>query len=211
MEKFKNREEAGSALAEKLENYKDQSDVVVLGLPRGGVPVAEKIAGAIGAPLGVFVVRKLGVPGHEELAMGAIGSGGVRVMNDEVVRSMNVSKEQIDVTVEKEQRKLKEREEKYRGQRPELDLQGKTVILVDDGIATGATMKVSVKALRQHKPAKLVVAVPVAPPQTCRELEQAVDELICPVQPANFGAIGAFYDDFSQTSDEEVREILQRT
>jgi putative phosphoribosyl transferase len=209
MDRFKDRQEAGERLAKELSGYREEQGVVVLGLPRGGVPVAEKIARSLAAPLGVFIVRKVGVPGRRELAMGAIGSGGVRVVNEDVVRSLGISKEEFEAVAQEELKELREREEAYHGEVPELDLAGKTVILVDDGIATGATIRVAIKALRRHQPKKLIVAVPVAPPETCDVLAVEVDELICPLRPANFLAISRWYEDFGQTSDDEVRRILR--
>jgi putative phosphoribosyl transferase len=211
MDRFKNRKEAGERLAKELSGYRGQQGIVVLGLPRGGVPVAEQVARALAAPLGVFIVRKIGVPGQPELAMGAIGSGGVRVVNESVRRAAGVSEEEFERVAEEEGRKLQEREAAYAGERPELDLAGKTVILVDDGIATGATMRVAIKALRRLGPKKLIVAVPVAPPETCDVLAGEVDELVCPLRPPDFSAVGRWYVDFGQTSDEEVREILRHT
>jgi putative phosphoribosyl transferase len=208
MQKYRDRQEAGERLAEKLTAFKEQKDVVVLGLPRGGVPVAARVARALDAPLGIFVVRKLGVPGNEEYAMGAIASGGVRLMNEDVVRSLGITEEQIKQVVEREERKLRQREDAYRGQCPQPELKGKLLILVDDGIATGATVRVAIKALREYRPRKVVVAVPVAPPETCQDLSREVDEVVCPLQPSPLRAISLWYEDFSATTDEEVRRIL---
>ena len=207
---FPNRAEAGRLLAEKLENYVDRSDVVVLGLPRGGVPVAYEVAQRLGAPLDVFVVRKLGVPGFEELAAGAIASGGVRVLNEDVVRALPNADQLIESVTEKETVELERREQTYRDGRPAPELRDRAVILVDDGLATGATMRAAVAALRQRGVAKIVVAAPVGAPDTCRELEQEADETICAIAPEFFQAVGQYYEDFSQTSDEEVRELLSR-
>src|SRR5438094_5926400 len=207
---FPNRAEAGRLLAEKLENYAGRSDVVVLGLPRGGVPVAYEVAQRLGAPLDVFVVRKLGVPGFEELAAGAIASGGVRVLNEDVVRALPNADQLIESVTEKETVELERREQTYRDGRPAPELRDRVVILVDDGLATGATMRAAVAALRQRAVAKIVVAVPVGPPDTCREIEQEADETICLSTPPFFQAVGQYYEDFSQTSDEEVRELLSR-
>ena len=207
---FPNRAEAGRLLAEKLENYVDRSDVVVLGLPRGGVPVAYEVAQRLGAPLDVFVVRKLGVPGFEELAAGAIASGGVRVLNEDVVRALPNADQLIESVTEKETVELERREQTYRDGRPAPELRDQVVILVDDGLATGATMRAAVAALRQRGVAKIVVAAPVGAPDTCRELEQEADETICAIAPEFFQAVGQYYEDFSQTSDEEVRELLSR-
>ena len=207
---FPNRAEAGRLLAAKLENYLDRSDVVVLGLPRGGVPVAYEVAQRLGAPLDVFVVRKLGVPGFEELAAGAIASGGVRVLNEDVVRALPNADQLIESVTEKETVELERREQTYRDGRPAPELRDRAVILVDDGLATGATMRAAVAALRQRGVAKIVVAAPVGAPDTCRELEQEADEIICAITPEFFQAVGQYYEDFSQTSDEEVRELLSR-
>jgi len=207
---FPNRAEAGRLLAEKLENYVDRSDVVVLGLPRGGVPVAYEVAQRLGAPLDVFVVRKLGVPGFEELAAGAIASGGVRVLNEDVVRALPNADQLIESVTEKETVELERREQTYRDGRPAPELRDRVVILVDDGLATGATMRAAVAALRQRGVAKIVVAAPVGATDTCRELEQEADETICAIAPEFFQAVGQYYEDFSQTSDEEVRELLSR-
>ena len=207
---FPNRAEAGRLLAEKLENYAGRSDVVVLGLPRGGVPVAYEVAQRLGAPLDVFVVRKLGVPGFEELAAGAIASGGVRVLNEDVIRALPNADQLIESVTEKETVELERREQTYRDGRPAPELRDRVVILVDDGLATGATMRAAVAALRQRGVAKIVVAAPVGAPDTCRELEQEADETICAITPEFFQAVGQYYEDFSQTSDEVVRELLLR-
>jgi putative phosphoribosyl transferase len=207
---FPNRAEAGRLLAEKLENYVGRSDVVVLGLPRGGVPVAYEVAQRLGAPLDVFVVRKLGVPGFEELAAGAIASGGVRVLNEDVIRALPNADQLIESVTERETVELERREQTYRDGRPAPELRNRVVILVDDGLATGATMRAAVAALRQRGVAKIVVAAPVGAPDTCRELEQEADETICAIAPEFFQAVGQYYEDFSQTSDEEVRELLLR-
>jgi len=207
---FGNRQEAGRRLAEKLEKYAGRSDVIVLGLPRGGVPVAYEIARQLRVPLDVFIVRKLGVPGFEELAIGAIASGGVRVLNDEVVRVLPNAQQTIDEATARERVELDRREKIYRDDRPPPGLRDRTVILVDDGLATGATMRAAVGALRQQGAARIVVAVPVGAPETCREFETEVDETICAVSPAYFEAVGQFYDDFSQTTDDEVRELLAK-
>jgi putative phosphoribosyl transferase len=207
---FPNRAEAGRLLAEKLENYVGRSDVVVLGLPRGGVPVAYEVAQRLGAPLDVFVVRKLGVPGFEELAAGAIASGGVRVLNEDVIRALPNADQLIESVTQKETVELERREQTYRDGRPAPELRNRVVILVDDGLATGATMRAAVAALRQRGVAKIVVAAPVGAPDTCRELEQEADETICAISPEFFQAVGQYYEDFSQTSDEEVRELLLR-
>ena len=203
--RFRNRTEAGRALARVLSRYAGRDDVVVLALPRGGVPVAYEVAKELGAPLDVFLVRKLGVPGHEELAMGAIASGGVLVLDDGVVRWLGISEDQIQKTLARELDELRRREAAYREGRPLPDLKGKTVILVDDGLATGASMQAAARAVRRHDPARIVVAVPVASRATCDQFREEVDEVVCAVTPAPFYAVGNWYEDFSQTSDEEVR------
>ncbi|RPI97065.1 MAG: phosphoribosyltransferase [Chloroflexi bacterium] len=207
---FQNRTEAGRLLAAKIYAYADRPDVVVLALPRGGVPVAYEVARALHAPLDVFVVRKLGVPGHEELAMGAIASGGTRVINREVVRAAGVSVEELEHVEAEERRELDRRELAYRDRRPVPKLAGKTVILVDDGLATGATMWAAVVALRQLNPARIVVAVPAASPETCAAFEPEVDEIVCAITPEPFGGVGRWYEDFGQTSDAEVRDLLRK-
>src|SRR5215471_8024472 len=205
---FANRTEAGRLLAEKLEKYANQIDVIVLGLPRGGVPVACEVARRLYAPLDVFIVRKLGVPGFEELAAGAIASGGVRVLNEDVVRTIPYADAAIEAVTAKETSELQRREQIYREGRPAPELRDKIAILIDDGLATGATMRAAVKALRQRGAAKIVVAVPVGPPDTCHEIEAQADETICLSKPEFFQAVGQYYDDFSQTSDEDVRDLL---
>src|SRR5436190_15052775 len=205
---FENRAEAGRQLAEKLDKYAGRDDVIVLGLPRGGVPVAYEVAKRLHAPLDVFIVRKLGVPGFEELAAGAIASGGVRVLNEDVMRSIPYADEAIEAVTAKETTELERREQIYREGRPPPGLGGRIVILVDDGLATGATMRAAVKALKQRAAAKIVVAVPVGPPDTCRELAEEADETICLSVPVFFQAVGQYYEDFSQTFDEDVRELL---
>ena len=204
------RAAGGRALAAHLSAYADRPDVIVLALPRGGVPVAFEVAQALHAPLDVFLVRKLGVPGHEELAMGAIASGGVRVLNEDMVQRLRISDQIIDCIAEKEQQTLEQRERLYRDNRPPLAVRGRTVILVDDGLATGATMLAAVRALRQQDPVRLVVGVPVAAPATCAEFEDEVDEIVCAITPDPFWAVGLWYEDFSQTSDAEVRHLLAR-
>jgi predicted phosphoribosyltransferase len=207
---YRDRSEAGRILATKLAAYADQSDVLVLALPRGGVPVAFEVAQALRAPLDIFLVRKLGLPGHEELAMGAIASGGVRVLNEEVVRVLQVPEDVLEAVASAEQQELERRERLYRGERPPVDVRGKTVILVDDGLATGASMRAAVAALRQMGPARLIVAVPVGSAETCQNLKEQADEVVCASTPEPFRAVGLWYEDFSQTSDEEVRELLER-
>jgi putative phosphoribosyl transferase len=205
---YRDRSEAGQVLATKLTKYADRQDVVVLALPRGGVPVAFEVAKALHAPLDVFLVRKLGVPGHEELAMGAIATGGVRVINEEVVRMLRIPDEVIDAVTAREQQELQRREHLYRDDLPPPDVQGRTVILIDDGLATGSTMRAAVAALRQQHPARIVVAVPVAAPSTCSELQAEVDEIICAYTPEPFYGVGFWYEDFSQISDKEVHDLL---
>jgi putative phosphoribosyl transferase len=207
--RFRDRTHAGKVLARALSRYAGRDDVIVLALPRGGVPVAAELARALGAQLDVFVVRKLGLPEHEELAMGAVAPGGVLVLDDRLVRGLGLPDEVLQETVEKELRELERREAAYRAGRPPLDLEGKTVILVDDGLATGATMRAAALALRKYKPARVVVAVPVASAETCDEFRADVDEIVCALTPSPFHAVGRWYDDFSQTSDEEVRELLR--
>jgi predicted phosphoribosyltransferase len=209
-EPFANRREAGVELGAMLRQYGGRQDVVVLALPRGGVPVAFEVADALDAPLDIFLVRKLGLPGHPELAMGAIASGGVRVLNDDVVRWYGVPETTIDMVGRQEQAELERREREYRQGRPMIDLRGKTVILVDDGLATGSTMKAAVRAVRGHEPARVVVAAPVGSPTGCEELRDAADEMLCARTPQAFSAVGQWYDDFSQTSDEEVRQLLEQ-
>jgi len=207
---LKDRTEGGRLLADKLAAYADRPDVIVLALPRGGVPVAFEIARALHAPLDVFLVRKLGVPGHEELAMGAIASGGVRVLNEYVVRELNITPEEIERVARREEQELARRERVYRGKRPLPDVRGHTVILVDDGLATGSTMRAAVAALKQQQPGRIIVAVPIAAPATCNELRAEVDEVVCARTPEPFYAIGMWYDDFPQETDEEIRHLLDR-
>jgi predicted phosphoribosyltransferase len=185
------------------------ADAIVLGLPRGGVVVAHEIAEQLGLPLDVFLVRKLGVPGYEELAMGAIASGGVRVMNDDVMRQVRIPQSAVEAVARREEAELQRRETAYRGSRPPLDVAGKTAILVDDGLATGATMRAAVKALRGQHPGRIVVAVPTASKEACDEFRADVDEILCGMTPEPFHAVGAWYEDFSQTTDEEVRLLLK--
>ncbi len=207
---YADRREAGRLLAGHLSAYAGRADVTVLGLPRGGVPVAFEVAAALGAPLDVFVVRKLGVPGHEELAMGAVAGGGVRVLNGDVIEELAITEDLIDQVATREQRELERRARAFRGDAPELALADRIVILVDDGLATGSTMKAAVQAVRQLGPAKIVVAVPVGPPSMCREIGEQADEVICPQMPRWFSAVGQWYADFTQTTDDEVVALLQR-
>ena len=207
---FRDRTEAGRLLAQKLREYANRDDVVMLALPRGGVPVAYEVANTLNVPLDIFLVRKLGLPGNEELAMGAIASGGVRVLNEEVVRALNIPDEIVDEVDEKEERELERREREYRGGRPPVDVRGRTAILIDDGLATGSSMRAAALALRINQPAQIVVAVPVGAPSTCAEFESEVDKVVCAVTPEPFWGVGQWYRDFSQTSDEEVRDLLRR-
>lgn len=208
---FKDRIDAGHFLAEKLIEYANRPDVIVLALPRGGVPVAYEVASRLNVALDVFVVRKLGVPGHEELAMGAIASGGVRVLNPDVLSYIRIHEAIIDQVTEYELSELQRRERLYRGTRPPLELKGQTVIIVDDGLATGSTMRAAVKALRQKHPKKIIVAVPVGARETCDSFQNEVDTMaVCAITPEPFQAVGLWYQDFSQTTDEEVGELLAR-
>jgi erythromycin esterase-like protein/predicted phosphoribosyltransferase len=206
---FRDRREAGRVLARLLDRYRGRPDVIVLGLPRGGVPVAYDVATALGAPLDVFLVRKLGVPGHEEVAMGAIASGGTLVLNEDVVRGLGIRPEVVQQVAEREGRELLRREQAYREGRPAPEIAGKTVIVVDDGLATGASMRAAIQALRQLRPRRIVVAVPAAPESTCRELSAMVDDVVCATTPSPFLAVGQSYWDFTQITDEEVRDLLR--
>jgi putative phosphoribosyl transferase len=205
---YRDRREAGRVVGERLAPLAGRPDILVLGLPRGGVPVAWEVARRLGAPLDVFVVRKLGFPGHEELAMGAVASGGVRVLNPEVI-AYGITLEDIERVTEEELRELERRERLFRGDRPPPNVAGRTVILVDDGLATGSTMRAAVRALRQEQAAHIIVAVPIAAPSTCAEMEDEADEVVCAATPEPFRAVGLWYDDFTQTTDEEVRELLE--
>jgi predicted phosphoribosyltransferase len=209
--RFRDRSEAGRLLAEKLAAYAGRPDVVVLGLPRGGVPVAFEVARVLKTPLDVFLVRKLGVPGHKELAMGAVARGGVRVLNDDVVSTLGIPQTEIDAVAARELTELARRERLYRGGRPPPDVRGRTVIVVDDGLATGATMRAAVAALRLLAPAHIVVAVPTAAPEIRDEFKQEADEVVCTITPAPFVAVGQWYEDFGQTSDDEVKALLTTT
>jgi predicted phosphoribosyltransferase len=207
---FRDRVDAGQRLAAKLAAYAGRPGVIVLGLPRGGVPVAEQVALALGADLDAFVVRKIGVPGQEELAMGAVATGGVSVVNQEVVDRLAISDEMLQRAAQEEMREVEAREREYRDERRPLDLGGKLVILVDDGLATGASMHAAVEAARMHGAARVIVAVPVAPPSSCEELRAIADAVICATTPERFSSVGEWYDDFSQITDDEVREALAR-
>jgi putative phosphoribosyl transferase len=208
---FDHRADAGRKLAARLSAYAKRKDVIVLGIPRGGVPVAFEVAKALEAPLDVFLSRKLGVPGQEELAFGAVASGDVRVLDQQIIEAVGVSKQQIEETTQNVKKELERRERIFRGSRPPLKVEGLTVLLVDDGIATGSSMRAAIRALRQMKPARVVVAVPVAPVSTCNRLQHEVDELVCLHMPESFFAIGQFYADFSQVPDEDVTGLLQQT
>ena len=210
MEIFSDRPEAGRKLAQKLRHYAGQPDVIVLALPRGGIPVGYEVAHALDAPLDVFVVRKLGVPGREELAMGAIASGGVRLLNADVVEALRIPARAIEAASAREQEELQRRERAYRDGRPAPNVHGRTVILVDDGIATGSTMRAAITALRKQQTARIVAAVPVAPRHVCEEFREVADEVVCLLTPEYFVAVGQWYEDFSQTTDDEVRDLLAR-
>jgi predicted phosphoribosyltransferase len=207
---FQDRTDAGKQLAARMRRYANRPDVLVLALPRGGVPVAYEVAEQLGAPLDIFLVRKLGVPGHEELAMGAIASGDVRVINEEVVRYLRIPEAVIDAVAEYEQEELERREHAYRGDRPPPDVKGRIAILIDDGLATGSTMRAAAAALRKQDPARIVIAVPVSSTETCNEFRSEVDEIVCAVTPEPFRGVGMWYKDFSQTTDQEVRDLLER-
>jgi len=208
--RFRDRADAGRRLAARLVGRPDLADAVVLALPRGGVPVGREIADALGADLDVMVVRKLGVPGHEELAMGAIASGGVRIMNDEVLSMLYIPEADVERVVAREQAELERRERAYRGVRPAARVRGRVAILVDDGVATGSTIRAAIAALRRQEPARIIVAIPVAPPDVCEMLQKEADEVICLLTPEPFGAISLWYDDFAQLRDDDVRVLLHR-
>lgn len=208
---FLDRREAGRVLGAKLASYLGRHDVIVLGLPRGGVPVAFEVARALDAPLDVFLVRKLGAPNHEELAMGAIASGGIRVRNPSVIRSLRISEEEIEWAAKREERELARREASYRGDRPPLELAGRIAVLVDDGLATGASMRAAVEAVRQLEPERIVVAVPVAPASTVSELRRIADDVVVVATPEPFYSVGRFYEEFGQTTDHEVRGLLRQS
>jgi putative phosphoribosyl transferase len=207
---FQDRREAGEVLAQELSAYHGRDDLLVLGLARGGVPVGWEVAAALRAPLDVFLVRKLGVPQWQELAMGALASGGGLVVNDNLIRSLSISDEALRATIERETEELNRREQAYRGDKPPTDPKGKVAILVDDGIATGASMLAAVRAVRSAEPAQVVVAVPVGPPSACSQLGREADEVVCATMPPAFEAVGQVYSDFHQVSDDEVRELLAK-
>jgi len=210
MSLFADRADAGKRLARHLAEYSGNPDAVVVALPRGGVPVAAEVARSLGLPLDIFLVRKLGVPGHEELAMGAIASGGGVILNREIVDACGIAEGQIRVTAQREEYEMARRETLYRGSAPRIPLTGRDVLLVDDGLATGATMRAAVRAIRLERPASIVAAVPVGAVDSCQALRSAVDHLFCPQQPEPFGAVGAFYDRFGQTTDADVIECLHK-
>lgn len=207
---FLDRHDAGRQLAARLEQYKNLDDVLVLGLPRGGVVVAFEVAQSLHAELDVFLVRKLGLPGHEELAVGALASGGIRVLNRAILDEVNLSSAMLDVVTSRARRELEEREHLYRMDRPAIPVQDRTIILVDDGLATGATMLAAARALRPQHPRKLIIAVPVASESACNDLAKEADEIVCAMEPKRFEAVGNWYADFSQTTDDEVKDLLQR-
>jgi predicted phosphoribosyltransferase len=205
---FRDRRDAGRFLATKLSRYANEPDVLVLALPRGGVPVAFEVAKALRAPLDVFLVRKLGVPGHEESAMGAIASGDIMVLNESAIEALGIPDSIVDAVIERERQELVRREAVYRGDRPELEITDRVIVLVDDGLATGSTMLAAAQALRRHAPKRLVVAVPVGAPDTCDAFRDEVDDVICGAAPERFYAVGQWYEDFSQTTDDEVQQLL---
>lgn len=209
--RFLNRAEAGRLLATRLAPYANRSDVLVLGLPRGGVPVAFEVAEGLHVPLDICLVRKLGVPGHKELAMGAIASGGVRVLNYDVISWLNINGKTIDHVAEKELRELQRRDRTYRGNRPQPEIRDRTILLIDDGLATGATMRSAIAIVKQQRPQQIVVAIPVAPKDTCQELRAEVDEVVCLITPEPFYAIGVWYENFAQTTDAEVCTLLEQS
>lgn len=209
MTPFKDRRDAGRKLAQKLAAYTGKADLLVLALPRGGVPVAYEVALALNAPLDVFIVRKLGLPGREELAMGAVASGGVRVLNGDIVRMLSIPEEVINIVVKHELQELQRREELYRGNRPPPEVRERTILLIDDGLATGASMRAAIAGLRAQHPARIVVAVPTAAPQVCEAFRAEVDEIVCAMTPEPFYGVGRWYEDFSQVTDDEVRVLLE--
>lgn len=206
---FRNRRDAGQKLAQKLSHYASRPDVIVLALPRGGVPVGYEVSRALHVPLDIFIVRKLGIPGQEELAIGAIASGGIRVLNEDILRMLPLPPKVIERVAQRELQELQRRERLYRGDRPPPDVRDRTVILVDDGLATGASMRAAVQALRAQNPKRIVVAVPTAAPEACEAFEKEVDEVVCAITPEPFLGVGRWYEDFSQTTDEGVRLFLE--
>ncbi|HLO33859.1 MAG TPA: phosphoribosyltransferase [Anaerolineales bacterium] len=209
MAPFRDRRDAGRILAQKLPTYANRSDVLVFALPRGGVPVAYEVALALNAPMDIFIVRKLGLPGQEELAIGAIASGGIRVLNEDIIRALHIPEKMINFIAQRELQELERREQSYRGERPMPDVHNRTIILIDDGLATGASMRAAVAGVRTRHPARIVIAVPAAAPETCNAFEFKVDEIVCAITPEPFLGVGRWYDDFSQTTDEEVRMLLE--
>lgn len=209
MAQFRDRRDAGRTLAQKLTAYASHSNVIVLALPRGGVPVAYEVALALNAPLDIFIVRKLGLPGREELAIGAIASGGIRVLNTDIIRALSIPEEVINIVAQRELQELQRREKSYRGDRPTPEVRERTVILIDDGLATGASMRAAVAGIRARHPARIVIAVPTASPEMCNALEFEVDEIVCAITPEPFLGVGRWYEDFSQTTDNEVQRLLQ--
>jgi putative phosphoribosyl transferase len=209
MSPFKDRRDAGRKLAQKLSAYAGQSNVLILALPRGGVPVAYEVALALNAPLDIFIVRKLGLPGREELAMGAVASGGVRVLNGDVIRMLSIPEEVIHFVAKRELQELQRREKLYRRDRPSPEVRDRTVILVDDGLATGASMRAALAGLRAQHPARIVVAVPTAAPDVCKAFQSEVDEIVCAITPEPFYGVGRWYEDFSQVTDEEVQMLFE--
>jgi putative phosphoribosyl transferase len=208
--RFRDREEAGQRLAAKLSTYANRSDVLAIGLPRGGVPVAAQVAKALHVPMDICLVRKLGVPGHEELAMGAIASGGVRVLNDDVLSRLNISRKTIDEVTACELQELQRRDRVYRGDYPPLEVRDRTIILVDDGLATGSTMRAAISALKEQLPQHIVVAIPVAAPDTCQKIRKIVDQVVCVKTSDSLYAIGCWYENFAQTTDTQVCELLHK-
>lgn len=206
--RYRDRREAGAVLAERFRHYAGRTDVIVLALPRGGVPVAYEVASAIGAPLDVFMVRKLGLPGHPEFAMGAIASGGVRVLNEDLIRWYSIPASAVEQVARAEQQELERREQAYRAGRPPLPVDGRTVILIDDGLATGATMRAAVLAVRRLLPSEIIVAAPVGAPEACRALDEVADDVVCGRMPDPLRAVGLWYQNFEQTTDDEVRALL---
>jgi putative phosphoribosyl transferase len=209
MAQFRDRRDAGRKLAQELLHYANRSDVIIFALPRGGVPVGYEVALALNAPLDIFIVRKLGLPGQEELAIGAIASGGIRVLNEDIIRALNIPQGMIDHIAQRELQELQRREHSYRGDRPAPEVRNRTVILIDDGLATGASMRAAVAGLRTQNPRRIVVAVPTAAPETCEAFQTIVDEIVCATTPEPFLGVGRWYEDFSQTTDEGVRLFLK--